>query len=45
MTNLIDDPHGVMYFPTYRDTRKAEGVERNTNVLIAVPMIVVIMAE
>ncbi|MBL7079364.1 hypothetical protein ISS39_03475 [Candidatus Bathyarchaeota archaeon] len=35
----------MMYFPTYRDPRKVEGVERDTNVLIAIPIIVVIMAQ
>lgn len=45
MTDLNDDPYGMMYFPTYRDTRKVEGVERDTNVLIVIPIIVVIMAQ
>ncbi len=45
MTDLNDDPYGMMYFPTYRDPRKAEGVERDTNTLIVIPIIVVIMAQ
>ena len=45
MTKLNDDPYRTMYFPTYRGTRKAEGVERDTNTLIASPIIVVIMAQ
>jgi hypothetical protein len=32
-------------FPTYRDPRKVEGVERDTDVLIVIPIIVVIMAQ
>ena len=44
MTDLNDDPYRTMYFPTYRDPRKIEGVERDTNVLIVIPIIVVIMA-
>lgn len=45
MTDLNDDPCRMMCFPTYRDTRKVEGVERGTNVLIVIPIIVVIMAQ
>jgi len=45
LTDLNDDPYRMMYFPTYRDTRKVEGVERGTNVLIVIPIIVVIMAQ
>lgn len=37
MTNLNDDPYRMMYFPTYRDTRKVEDIERDTNVLITFP--------
>jgi len=37
MTNLNDDPYRMMYFPTYRDTRKVEGIERDSNVLITFP--------
>jgi len=45
LTDLNDDPYRMMYFPTYRDTRKVEGVERDTNVLIVIHIIVVIMAQ
>jgi len=45
LTDLNDDTYRMMYFPTYRDTRKVEGVERDTNVLIVIHIIVVIMAQ
>ena len=45
MTNLSDDPYRRMYYPTYRDTRKVEGVEKDTHVLIAILIIGAIMAQ
>ncbi|GAF67788.1 unnamed protein product [marine sediment metagenome] len=45
MTDLNDDPYKMTYFPTYRDTRKVEGVEKDTHVLIAILIIGAIMAQ
>ncbi len=37
MTNLNDDPYKVMWFPTYKDTRKVEDIEKNHRVLLTFP--------
>ncbi len=37
MTNFNEDPYGMMWFPTYRDTRKVEDIEKNPRVLITFP--------
>jgi len=37
MTNLNDDPYEMMWFPTYRDTRKVRDVEENPRVLVTFP--------
>jgi len=37
MTNLNEDPYGVMWFPTYRDTRKVEDIGKNPKVLLTFP--------
>ncbi len=37
MTNFNEDPYGVMWFPTYRDTRKVGDIEKNPKVLITFP--------
>jgi general stress protein 26 len=29
MTNLNEDPYRMMWFPTYRDTRKVEDIGKN----------------
>jgi general stress protein 26 len=37
MTNLNEDPYGMMWFTTYRDTRKVEDIKKNPRVLITFP--------
>lgn len=37
MTNLNDDPYKMMWFPTYRDTRKVKDIEENPTVLVIFP--------
>ena len=37
MTNLNEDPYSMMWFPTYRDTRKIDDIEKNSRVLITFP--------
>ena len=37
MTNFNEDPYKVMWFPTYRKTRKVEDIEKNPKVLITFP--------
>lgn len=37
MTNFNDDPYRVMWFPTYRDTRKVEDIKDNPKVLVTFP--------
>jgi len=37
MTNFNEDPYGMMWFPTYRNTRKVEDIKKNPRVLITFP--------
>ncbi|MCW3978611.1 MAG: pyridoxamine 5'-phosphate oxidase family protein [Candidatus Bathyarchaeota archaeon] len=37
MTNLNEDPYRMMWFPTYRDTRKVEDIGKNPRVLVTFP--------
>ena len=37
MTNFNKDPYRMMWFPTKRDTRKVEDIEKNPKVLITFP--------
>jgi general stress protein 26 len=37
MTNFNDDPYKMMWFPTYRETRKVEDIEKNPRVLLTFP--------
>jgi general stress protein 26 len=37
MTNLNEDPYNMMWFPTYRDTRKVKDIEENPRVLLTFP--------
>jgi general stress protein 26 len=37
MTNLNEDPYKMMWFPTYRDTRKVEDIEKDPSVLLTFP--------
>lgn len=37
MTNMNDDPYEMMWFPTYRDTRKVEDIKINPKVLLTFP--------
>lgn len=37
MTNLNEDPYRMMWFPTYRNTRKVENIIGNPKVLITFP--------
>lgn len=37
MTNFNEDPYNMMWFPTYRNTKKIEDIKRNLRVLITFP--------
>jgi len=37
MTNFNEDPYKVIWFPTYRNTRKVEDIKKNPRVLITFP--------
>ena len=37
MTNFNENPHKMMWFPTYRDTRKVEDIKKKPKVLITFP--------
>lgn len=37
MTNFNENPYKVMWFPTYRNTRKVEDIKKNPKVLITFP--------
>lgn len=37
MTNLNDDPYEMMWFPTYRNTKKVEDIKKNPKVLLTFP--------
>ncbi|MFB0543819.1 MAG: pyridoxamine 5'-phosphate oxidase family protein, partial [Candidatus Bathyarchaeia archaeon] len=37
MTNYNETPYGMMWFPTYRNTRKVEDIKKNPRVLITFP--------
>lgn len=37
MTNYNNDPYGMIWFPTKRNTRKAGDIEKNPKVLITFP--------
>ncbi len=37
MTNFNDDPYDTMWFPTYKDTRKVQDIQRNPRILISFP--------
>jgi general stress protein 26 len=37
MTNFNEDPYGMIWFPTDRDTRKVEDIKENPRVLITFP--------
>jgi len=37
MTNYNEDPYEMMWFPTFKETRKVEDVKRNPKVLITFP--------
>ena len=37
MTNFNEDPYSVMWFPTYRKTRKVEDIKKNPKVLLTFP--------
>ena len=37
MTNYNEDPYTMMWFPSFRDTRKVKDIKNNPKVLITVP--------
>lgn len=37
MTNYNENPYEMMWFPTFKDTRKVEDIKRNSKVLITFP--------
>ncbi len=37
MTNFNEDPYKVMWFPTYRNTKKVDDIKRNPKTLITFP--------
>jgi len=37
MTNFNENPYEIMWFPTYRETRKVEDIKKNSKVLVTVP--------
>lgn len=37
MTNFNENPYKMMWFPTYRDTRKVEDIKKNPRVLLTFP--------
>jgi general stress protein 26 len=37
MTNFNENPYKMMWFPTYRETRKVKDIEKNPRVLLTFP--------
>lgn len=37
MTNFNEDPYGMIWFPTYRDTRKVDDIKHDPRVLVIFP--------
>jgi len=37
MTNYNEDPYEMMWFPTFKETRKVEDIKRNPKVLVTFP--------
>ena len=37
MTNYNEDPYGVMWFPSFKETRKVEDIRRDPRVVITFP--------
>lgn len=37
MTNFNDDPYGIMWFPSFKETRKVEDIKRNPKVVVTFP--------